>query len=311
MSINPIGASPAVRSMPSSNVSANNALESVSFTQSNYNQQTNTLFSATNISQTGILSQNVIQTLQDFGVDNTSLSIDENTALQHFVLNLYDILTSVDKNTPTDAGLTNTPIDLGNSDNDLVPAESATSDNDLVPVETATSDNDSVPAESATSDNDLVPVETATSNNDLVPAETATSDNDLVPAEPATSDNDSVTAESATSDSDSMPVESATSDSDLVPTEPATSDNNDLATLNDSANSNSINAYNNSNSNLQIIIGEMQKITELNLNFDNLLQTLKINSNSINLIDFLKVLNYNIDNSYSPQNKGYLISVTA
>ena len=239
MSINPIGTSPAVRSMPSSNVSENNALESVSFTQSNYNQQTNTLFSATNISQTGILSQNVIQTLQDFGVDNTSLSIDENTALQHFVLNLYDILTSVDKNTPTDAGLTNTPIDLGNSDNDLVPVETATSDNDLVPVETATSDNDSVPAESAISDN------------------------------------------------------------------------NDLATLNDSANSNSINAYNNSNSNLQIIIGEMQKITELNLNFDNLLQTLNINSNSINLIDFLKVLNYNIDNSYSPQNKGYLISVTA
>ena len=153
MSINPIGTSPAVRSMPSSNVSENNALESVSFTQSNYNQQTNTLFSATNISQTGILSQNVIQTLQDFGVDNTSLSIDENTALQHFVLNLYDILTSVDKNTPTDAGLTNTPIDLGNSDSDSVPAESATSDSDLVPAESATSDNDLVPAELATSDN--------------------------------------------------------------------------------------------------------------------------------------------------------------
>ena len=219
MYINPIGASIAVRSIPSSNINENDALGAVSNTPPSYNQNSNMLFSATNINKTGILTQNVIQTLQDFGVDNTRLSIDENVALQHFILNLYNILTSVDTNNPTDAGLTNMPIDLAH-------------------IDLTNSANDTAPVDS-------------------------------------------------------------------------TNSANDTALFNNSANSNSINAYNNSNSNLQIIIGEVQKITELNLNFDNLLQTLNINSDSINLLDFLRVLNSNIDNSYSSQNKGYLISVTA
>ena len=231
MYINPIGASITVRSILSSNINENDALGAVSNTPPSYNQNSNTLFSATNINKTGILTQNVIQTLQDFGVDNTRLSIDENVALQHFILNLYNILTSVDTNNPTDAGLTNMPIDLAH-------------------IDLTNSANDTAPVDSTNLTNDTAPVDSTNSANDT-------------------------------------------------------------ALFNNSANSNSINAYNNSNSNLQIIIGEVQKITELNLNFDNLLQTLNINSDSINLLDFLRVLNSNIDNSYSSQNKGYLISVTA
>ena len=231
MYINPIGASITVRSILSSNINENDALGAVSNTPPSYNQNSNTLFSATNINKTGILTQNVIQTLQDFGVDNKRLSIDENVALQHFILNLYNILTSVDTNNPTDAGLTNMPIDLAH-------------------IDLTNSANDTAPVDSTNLTNDTAPVDSTNSANDT-------------------------------------------------------------ALFNNSANSNSINAYNNSNSNLQIIIGEVQKITELNLNFDNLLQTLNINSDSINLLDFLRVLNSNIDNSYSSQNKGYLISVTA
>ncbi len=243
MYINPIGASIAVRSIPSSNINENDALGAVSNTPPSYNQNSNMLFSATNINKTGILTQNVIQTLQDFGVDNTRLSIDENVALQHFILNLYNILTSVDTNNPTDAGLTNMPIDLAH-------------------IDLTNSANDTAPVDSTNSANDTAPVDSTNSANETAPVD-------------------------------------------------STNLTNDTALFNDSANSNSINAYNNSNSNLQIIIGEVQKITELNLNFDNLLQTLNINSDSINLLDFLRVLNSNIDNSYSSQNKGYLISVTA
>jgi len=267
MYINPIGASITVRSILSSNINENDALGAVSNTPPSYNQNSNTLFSATNINKTGILTQNVIQTLQDFGVDNKRLSIDENVALQHFILNLYNILTSVDTNNPTDAGLTNMPIDLAhidltNSANDTAPVDSTNSNNDTAPVDSTNSANDTAPVDLTNSANDTAPVDSTNSNNDTAPVD-------------------------------------------------STNSANDTALFNDSANSNSINAYNNSNSNLQIIIGEVQKITELNLNFDNLLQTLNINSDSINLLDFLRVLNSNIDNSYSSQNKGYLISVTA
>ena len=255
MYINPIGASIAVRSIPSSNINENDALGAVSNTPPSYNQNSNMLFSATNINKTGILTQNVIQTLQDFGVDNTRLSIDENVALQHFILNLYNILTSVDTNNPTDAGLTNMPIDLAHID-------LTNSANDTAPVDSTNSANDTAPVDSTNLTNDTAPVDSTNSANETAPVD-------------------------------------------------STNLTNDTALFNDSANSNSINAYNNSNSNLQIIIGEVQKITELNLNFDNLLQTLNINSDSINLLDFLRVLNSNIDNSYSSQNKGYLISVTA
>ena len=193
--------------------------------------------------------------MQDFGVDNKRLSIDENVALQHFILNLYNILTSVDTNNPTDAGLTNMPIDLAHID-------LTNSANDTAPVDSTNLTNDTAPVDSTNSANDTAPVDSTNSANDTAPVD-------------------------------------------------STNSANDTALFNNSANSNSINAYNNSNSNLQIIIGEVQKITELNLNFDNLLQTLNINSDSINLLDFLRVLNSNIDNSYSSQNKGYLISVTA
>ena len=279
MYINPIGASIAVRSIPSSNINENDALGAVSNTPPSYNLNSNTLFSATNINKTGILTQNVIQTLQDFGVDNTRLSIDENVALQHFILNLYNILTSVDTNNPTDAGLTNMPIDLAhidltNSANDTAPVDSTNLTNDTAPVDSTNSANDTAPVDSTNSANDTAPVDSTNSANDTAPVDSTNSANETAPVD-------------------------------------STNLTNDTALFNDSANSNSINAYNNSNSNLQIIIGEVQKITELNLNFDNLLQTLNINSDSINLLDFLRVLNSNIDNSYSSQNKGYLISVTA
>jgi hypothetical protein len=279
MYINPIGASIAVRSIPSSNINENDALGAVSNTPPSYNQNSNMLFSATNINKTGILTQNVIQTLQDFGVDNTRLSIDENVALQHFILNLYNILTSVDTNNPTDAGLTNMPIDLAhidltNSANDTAPVDSTNSANDTAPVDSTNSANDTAPVDSTNLTNDTAPVDSTNSANETAPVDSTNSANETAPVD-------------------------------------STNLTNDTALFNDSANSNSINAYNNSNSNLQIIIGEVQKITELNLNFDNLLQTLNINSDSINLLDFLRVLNSNIDNSYSSQNKGYLISVTA
>jgi hypothetical protein len=279
MYINPIGASITVRSILSSNINENDALGAVSNTPPSYNQNSNTLFSATNINKTGILTQNVIQTLQDFGVDNKRLSIDENVALQHFILNLYNILTSVDTNNPTDAGLTNMPIDLAhidltNSANDTAPVDSTNLTNDTAPVDSTNSANDTAPVDSTNSANETAPVDSTNSANDTAPVDSTNSANDTAPVD-------------------------------------STNSANDTALFNNSANSNSINAYNNSNSNLQIIIGEVQKITELNLNFDNLLQTLNINSDSINLLDFLRVLNSNIDNSYSSQNKGYLISVTA
>jgi hypothetical protein len=291
MYINPIGASIAVRSIPSSNINENDALGAVSNTPPSYNQNSNMLFSATNINKTGILTQNVIQTLQDFGVDNTRLSIDENVALQHFILNLYNILTSVDTNNPTDAGLTNMPIDLAhidltNSANDTAPVDSTNSANDTAPVDSTNSANDTAPVDSTNSANETAPVDSTNLTNDTAPVDSTNLTNDTAPVDSTNSANDTA------------PVDS-------------TNLTNDTALFNDSANSNSINAYNNSNSNLQIIIGEVQKITELNLNFDNLLQTLNINSDSINLLDFLRVLNSNIDNSYSSQNKGYLISVTA
>jgi hypothetical protein len=291
MYINPIGASIAVRSIPSSNINENDALGAVSNTPPSYNQNSNMLFSATNINKTGILTQNVIQTLQDFGVDNTRLSIDENVALQHFILNLYNILTSVDTNNPTDAGLTNMPIDLAhidltNSANDTAPVDSTNSANDTAPVDSTNSANDTAPVDSTNSANETAPVDSTNLTNDTAPVDSTNLTNDTAPVDSTNSANETA------------PVDS-------------TNLTNDTALFNDSANSNSINAYNNSNSNLQIIIGEVQKITELNLNFDNLLQTLNINSDSINLLDFLRVLNSNIDNSYSSQNKGYLISVTA
>jgi hypothetical protein len=291
MYINPIGASIAVRSIPSSNINENDALGAVSNTPPSYNQNSNMLFSATNINKTGILTQNVIQTLQDFGVDNTRLSIDENVALQHFILNLYNILTSVDTNNPTDAGLTNMPIDLAhidltNSANDTAPVDSTNSANDTAPVDSTNLTNDTAPVDSTNSANETAPVDSTNLTNDTAPVDSTNLTNDTAPVDSTNSANETA------------PVDS-------------TNLTNDTALFNDSANSNSINAYNNSNSNLQIIIGEVQKITELNLNFDNLLQTLNINSDSINLLDFLRVLNSNIDNSYSSQNKGYLISVTA
>jgi hypothetical protein len=303
MYINPIGASIAVRSIPSSNINENDALGAVSNTPPSYNQNSNMLFSATNINKTGILTQNVIQTLQDFGVDNTRLSIDENVALQHFILNLYNILTSVDTNNPTDAGLTNMPIDLAhidltNSANDTAPVDSTNSANDTAPVDSTNSANDTAPVDSTNLTNDTAPVDSTNSANETAPVDSTNLTNDTAPVDSTNLTNDTAPVDSTNSANETAPVDS-------------TNLTNDTALFNDSANSNSINAYNNSNSNLQIIIGEVQKITELNLNFDNLLQTLNINSDSINLLDFLRVLNSNIDNSYSSQNKGYLISVTA
>jgi hypothetical protein len=327
MYINPIGASIAVRSIPSSNINENDALGAVSNTPPSYNQNSNMLFSATNINKTGILTQNVIQTLQDFGVDNTRLSIDENVALQHFILNLYNILTSVDTNNPTDAGLTNMPIDLAhidltNSANDTAPVDSTNSANDTAPVDSTNSANDTAPVDSTNLTNDTAPVDSTNSANDTAPVDSTNLTNDTAPVDSTNSANETAPVDSTNLTNDTAPVDSTNLTNDTAPVDSTNSANetapvdstnltNDTALFNDSANSNSINAYNNSNSNLQIIIGEVQKITELNLNFDNLLQTLNINSDSINLLDFLRVLNSNIDNSYSSQNKGYLISVTA